>query len=184
VLNYVQRMATRPDPRRLTRDWKLSDGTVVSIRPIRPEDAAIERDFVNSLSDESRYYRFMYALKEITPEMLNRFTRIDYDREMALIAVVGRPPRETQIGVARYSTLPDGKTCEFAVVVADEWHGRGIATQLVRPLIDHARGKGLSRMEGFVLFENRNMLEFAKGAGFRVAADPEDPSVAIVTLDL
>jgi acetyltransferase len=176
-------MATHPDPH-LTRDWKLSDGTVVSIRPIRPEDAAIEGEFVKSLSDESRYYRFMYAMKELTPEMLSRFTRIDYDLEMALIAVVGRPPRETQIGVARYSTLADGKTCEFAVVVADKWQGRGVATHLVRPLIEHARHKGLSRMEGFVLFENRNMLEFAKGVGFRVAADPDDPAVALISLDL
>jgi acetyltransferase len=79
-------MAIHPYPAALVNTVMLGDGTPVTIRPIRPEDAAIERDFVNALSEQSKYLRFMYALKEITPAMLSRFTQIDYDREMALIA--------------------------------------------------------------------------------------------------
>lgn len=159
-------MATHPYPRKLVHNWELPDGTIVRIRPIRPEDAGIERAFVNALSDQSRYYRFLYLLRELTPEMLSRFTQIDYDREMAMIAVLGDPPNETEIGVARYIPLPNGTTCEFAVVVADEWQGKGVAMHLVRPLIEHAREKGLTRMDGVVLAENTNMLNFARMTGF------------------
>jgi acetyltransferase len=116
--------------------------------------------------------------------MLSRFTQIDYDREMAMIAVLGTPPHETQIGVARYVTLPNGETCEFAVVVADEWQGKGVAVHLVRPLIEHARAKGLTRAEGVVLTENTNMLRFAKASGFTIVPDRDDPSLINVSLDL
>ena len=177
-------MAQPPDPDRLTRTHKLPGDVVVTIRPIRPEDAAIEKEFVDNLSDSSRYFRFLYALKDITPQMVDRFTRIDPETETALIAVVGCPPDETEIGVARYGTLPDGETCEFAVVVADEWQGRGIGTRLMRPLVADARARGLSRMDGFVLFENSNMLKFVSAIGFKVAADPDDPSLARVSLRL
>ena len=177
-------MAIHPYPGKLAHNWDLPDGTVVRIRPIRPEDAVIERAFVSGLSDQSRYYRFMYALRELTPEMLSRFTQIDYDREMAMIAVLGDPPNETQIGVARYITLPNGETCEFAVVVADAWQGKGVAMHLVRPLIEHARAKGLTRMNGLVLAENTNMLRFAKMSGFTITPDPEDSSIMSISLNL
>lgn len=177
-------MAQPPNPNRLTRTHKLLGNVVITIRPIRSEDAAIEKKFVDNLSDSSRYYRFFYALKEITPSMVDRFTRIDPETETALIAVIGNPPGETEIGVARYSTLPDGESCEFAVVVADEWQGRGIGTRLMRPLVADARARGLSRMDGFVLFENSNMLKFVKALDFKVTADPGDPAVALVSLHL
>src|SRR5690606_20175948 len=81
-------MAIHPYPTTLERRYVLRDGTPLTIRPIRPEDAPLEARFVAGLSERSRYLRFMYVLKELTPEMLSRFTQIDYDREMALIAVV------------------------------------------------------------------------------------------------
>src|SRR5690606_1215544 len=83
-------MAIHPYPRSLERRYVLRDGTPLTIRPIRPEDARLEERFVAGLSERSRYLRFMYVLKELTPEMLSRFTQIDYDREMALIALADR----------------------------------------------------------------------------------------------
>jgi acetyltransferase len=177
-------MAIHPYPAGLARELTLPDGERIRIRPIRPEDAALERDFVDRLSDESKYMRFMQALHELTPEMLSRFTQIDYDREMAFLAVVEEAGQEVEIGVARYATLADGETCEFAVVVADAWRGRGVASALFHDLVETARQRRLVRMEGVVLAQNRGMIEFSKSAGFKIEADPEDRTLVRITLDL
>ena len=177
-------MAIHPYPAGLAHTVTLADGARILIRPIRPEDAKIELEFVERLSDESKYMRFMQALHELTPEMLSRFTQIDYDREMALLAVIEEDGKEVQIGVARYATLPDGETCEFAVVVADDWRGKSVASTLFRDLVDAARQQRLTRMEGSVLAQNRSMIEFSKSAGFKIEPDPEDRSVVKIVLEL
>jgi acetyltransferase len=177
-------MAIHPYPRDLVSERELSDGTEVTIRPIRPEDAISERDFVNGLSEQSRYFRFMYSLSKITPELLSRFTQIDYDREMALIALTREGEKEVQIGVARYSGMPDPTSCEFAIVVADAWQNRGLARRLMRALIDAARSRRYARMVGQVLAENRRMLDFVQKLGFQVEISHEDPQLMDVTLEL
>jgi acetyltransferase len=174
-------MAIHPYPTKLVGEHTLMDGTRVTIRPIRPEDAALERDFVNGLSEQSRYLRFMYPLKQITPQMLSRFTQIDYDREMALITLVRTDRGEKQIAVARYVGYPDGLGCEFAIVVSDEWQGKGIATELLKRLVDIAKDRGLAIMEGLVLRENKDMLALAKDLGFTQRIDPDDAKLARVT---
>jgi acetyltransferase len=123
-----------PYPIDLVGEHVLPDGTRLAVRPIRPEDAALEREFVDGLSERSRYLRFMMILKSITPQMVSRFTQIDYDREMALIAVAPTDEGERRVAVARYVTYRDGRGCEFAIVVADEWHNKG--------MIDLSRGLG------------------------------------------
>jgi len=177
-------MTIRRYPSRLASTYVLADGTRIAIRPIRPEDAALERAFVNSLSDRSRYLRFMYFLKRITPEMISRFTQIDYDREMALVAIVQSDGEERQIAVARYASFTDDRGCEFAIVVADDWHGRGIASELLRRLIEIARDRGLEVMQGIVLRENRDMIALARNLGFEEETVREDPSLVRVTLRL
>ncbi|HAI68036.1 MAG TPA: GNAT family N-acetyltransferase, partial [Gammaproteobacteria bacterium] len=114
---------------------------------------------VRHLSNESKYFRFMQPLQELTPIMLVRFTQIDYDREMALIVVTQADDKETELGVARYSINPDGESCEFALVIADEWQHRGIAHRLMTCLMDAARTKGLKIIQGEVLSNNHNMLK-------------------------
>jgi acetyltransferase len=177
-------MAVHPYPSELLGEHVLADGTRLTIRPIRPEDAVLERDFVNGLSERSRYLRFMFPLREISPQMLSRFTQIDYDREMALIALLPTGPGDQQIAVARYVTYPDERGCEFAIVVADAWHGKGLATELLKRLIEIARDRGLERMDGFVLRENQDMITLAKDLGFREKDEPEDPALALVSLRL
>ena len=179
-----EHMAIHPYPRELVQRSDLADGTPVIIRPIRPEDAIIERDFVNGLSERSRYLRFMYALQEITPEALSRFTQIDYDREMALIAIVQEEGKEKLVGVARYYTLPDPKSCEFAIVIADDWQHRGIARRLMAALVEAARDGRHTRMIGTVLAENRRMLKFVKSLGFEAEPSAEDAQLVDVSLDL
>jgi acetyltransferase len=109
-------MAIHPYPVHLIQEWELPDGRTVTIRPIRPEDAEREQQFVIAMSDESKYYRFMDTIRELTQTMLVRFTQIDYDREMALVATLpDAEGKEVQIGVARYVTNPDGESVEFAL---------------------------------------------------------------------
>ncbi len=164
-------------PQDLVRSVRLSDGRVLTIRPIRPEDAAIEQDFVKGLSVQARYLRFMSAIAELTPEMLSYFTQIDYARAMALIAVQPTLQGERQVGVARYAVLPDGQTCEFAIVVGDDWQGKGLAYQLMQSLIGAACSRGLGVMEGIRLRQNARMRDLARSLGFESAQDPDDPAL-------
>lgn len=158
---------------------ELADGTAVTIRPIRPEDAAIEQAFVRGLSSESRYFRFMQATVELTPEMLVRLTRIDETREAALVACVERGGREIAVAVARYVGLADRRTCEFAIVTADAWQRRGIGTRLMAELMRIARARGFRTMVGEVLASNTRMIEFVRGLGF-VPRASGDPAVRVV----
>src|SRR5262249_23218399 len=129
-LDY-RHMAIHPYPIDLVTDVALRDGTRIHVRPIRPEDAELERSFVAGLSDETRYFRFFYQLHELTPAMLARFTQVDYDREMALIAIDESARPIAIIAVARYIMNADRDSAEFAIVVADAWHRRGVARMLM-----------------------------------------------------
>ena len=184
AMREYSHMAIHPYPRKLVDEHVLMDGTRLVIRPIRPEDARLEQEFVDGLSERSRRLRFMYALSKITPRMVSRFTQIDYDREMALVAQVNVDGENRQIAVARYVTYPDGRSCEFAIVVADEWHHKGIATELMKRLIDIARERRLDMMEGVVLRENEGMIALAEELGFDRRLVEDDPSVVLVTLRL
>ncbi len=177
-------MAIHPYPSGLEATIGLAGGVRAAVRPIRPEDAAIERNFVHGLSEQSKFLRFMFGLKDLTPAMLSRFTQIDYDREIALIAVIETPAGEQQIGVARYTTLPDLETCEFAIVVADGWQGKGLARQLLSRLADAARARGLRTMTGVTMRENTRMIELSRSLGFSTQADREDPELVQMTLAL
>jgi acetyltransferase len=156
----------------------------VTLRPIRPEDAEMEKAFVQRLSAESRYFRFMDTLRELTPAMLVRFTQIDYDRELAFVATVARDGAEVGIGVCRYVANPDGASCEFALVIADEWQRKGLGRRMMAQLIEAARGRGLRRMIGHVLAENRGMLQLCQSLGFALTDSPEGPMVKRATLAL
>jgi len=170
-------MAIHPYPAHLVSRWQLPDGTDLTIRPIRPEDAEIEQRFVRGLSERTRYFRFMQTLNELTPQMLTRFTQIDYDREMALIAVVEEAGGEREIGVGRYVINPDGRSCEFAIVVDDRWQRRGIAHKLMDGLMQTARSRGLESIEGEVLANNHEMLALMRNLNFRISTSEADSGV-------
>jgi acetyltransferase len=172
-------MAIHPYPSHLTSGFQLPNGRDIVIRPIRPEDAEIEETFVRNLSAESKYFRFMQSLQELTPEMLVRFTQIDYDREMAFIATTEMSGKEAEIAVGRYVTNPDGKSCEFAIVVGDDWRRMGIGTRIMMALIEVAKLKGLSSMEGEILTENSKMLSLARKLGFAIRPTDDDPTVQL-----
>ena len=177
-------LAIHPYPAQLVGSVQLNDGTDIVIRPIRPEDAEMEQRFVRGLSSEAKYFRFMSALHELSPEMLVRFTQIDYHGEMALVALHGDGDAEEAVGVARYVINPDQRSCEFALVVSDRWQKKGIAHHLMSRLIAVARDRGLDRMVGEVLSDNVKMLGLVESLGFRVHVHPGDLGVKQVELDL
>jgi acetyltransferase len=177
-------MAIHPYPADLTSVLRLADGASVTLRAIRPEDADMEQEFVRNLSQNSRYFRFMNTVRELNPAMLIRFTQIDYDREMAFVAVCEEGGRKIEIGVARYVTNPDAQTCEFALVVADPWQGKGVGRRMLERLIEVARQRGLRTMVGHILGGNQAMLGLCKALGFKIVDHPEDATLKQATLVL
>ena len=155
-------MAIHPYPAELEGELHLRDGLAARVRPIRPEDAGLELAFFNGLSQRSRYHRFMQQLPELPPRMLARFTQLDYDRELALVAI----EKGAFIGVGRYAPNPDGETAEFALTVADAWQGKGLGRALLERLCNAAREAGYRALYGHILAENREMLDLAMRLGF------------------
>jgi acetyltransferase len=170
-------MAIHPYPTHRVMRWQLPGGNDVTIRPIRPEDAELTQQFVRGLSEESRYFRFMDAVSELSPEMLARLTQIDYSREMALLALTRLGDEDVELGVARYSANPDGESCEFALVVGDAWQRQGLGHKLMSALMDAARAQGIKRMEGEVMQGNHAMLKLTQSLGFDSEIHPEDVGV-------
>jgi acetyltransferase len=184
-------MAIHPYPRQLVQEKQFADGRPWLMRPIRPEDAEPLQRFVRGLSDESRYMRFISMLRELTPGMLARYTRIDYDRELALVATVQLPnpehrghPQEEIIGFAHYLRNADGRGAEYALVIADTWQRHGLGRELLQGLLQVAREQRLDYIEGFVLAANRPMLGLMTRMGFHNDADEDDPALRRVWLSL
>lgn len=168
-----------PYPAELERNATLKGGFPVFIRPVRPEDAPMFKEFFTVLSPTSIYYRFFTPLREIKPAMLARFTQIDYDREIALIALQEANGSERMVGVARIIGDADAKKGEFAVLVGDPWHGKGIGGTLLQNCLDIARERRFEHITGFVLPENKNMVVLGKKLGFSVARNPDAGEVEL-----
>lgn len=177
-------LAIHPYPSDLVKTITLKNHQVVQIRPIRPEDAEMEQEFVRHLSEDSRYFRFLDALKELPSQLLVRFTQLDYATEMAFIATTLIEDKAIQLGVARYTTNPDGTSCEFALVVSDQWQKEGLGTVLMNELILCAKKRHLAVMSGEVLGNNSIMLHLLQKLGFTTRVAEEEPSLRWVSLDL
>ena len=187
--NY-NHLAILPYPAQHEQVWPMRGGEQYTIRPIHPDDADMLQTLVRSLSSESRYFRFVSSMHELPPQMLSRFTLIDYDREMALVAVYterkagedGEMVETSRIvGVSRYITNPDSSSCEFSLVVADDFGGRGLGSRLMLSIMDVAREKGLTEIVGLVLTNNPGMLKLMKSLGYSIKAYPDDPDFRLVT---
>lgn len=186
LLNRLQELL-KPTPGIMAaapRSFTLNNGDEVTIRAIRPDDADIEQAFVTRLSPRSRYMRFFSGIKQLSPYMLDRFTRPCYPDNWALIATISEAGKEKEIGVARYASAETESCAEFAIVVADDWHGLGVARRLLQELITVAENAGIERLEGFVLRENVEMLKFADKQGFTTEQNPDDATIVRVTRSL
>ena len=163
--------------------WRDADGTIVRFRPITVADAELIREFVRALSFEARYMRFMAAVHELAPQTVDLLTRIDHQRDAALIATAHNEAADRVVGVARYALNADGHSYDFAVVVADDWRRRGLGRHLMTLLVETAAARGLNEIGGDVLAINQPMLAFANALGFGVSAS-NVPTVRRVLLNL
>jgi len=187
---HYNHLAILPYPSQHEQVWPLRGGGEYTVRPVHPDDAEMLQEFVRRLSPESRYFRFVSSMQELPPTMLSRFTLIDYDREMALVAVcrertVAADGQSTEtariVGVSRYITNPDRASCEFSLVVADDFKGQGLGSRLMLSIMDFAREKGLTEIEGLVLANNPSMLKLMRSLGFVAKTFEEDADFKLVT---
>jgi len=176
-------LAIHPYPAYLVQHWQI-DGKSLTVRPVRPEDASLEQEFVRNMSEQSRFFRFMDSIQELPPTLLARFTQIDYDREMALLAILNEDGKERQVGAVRYTQTPDGESVEFALAVADDWQKCGLGRRLMGALIDCARQAGFRSMLGDVLADNAKMLGLMESLGFTSLPHAEDRSARRVVKQL
>jgi acetyltransferase len=177
-------LAIHPYPKSLERELQLRDGTRLVLRPIRPEDAEAEQRFIARLSRQTLYMRFHAPVRELSVEKLIRFTQIDYDREMAFVAV----DRESESGeiraIARYTRLADGESAEFGVTVEDSWQGRGLGSAMMGSLEQCARERHLGELIGYVLKENDSMRQMMLARGYVAHNDEDDAHVVCFALPL
>jgi len=176
-------LATIPYPNQYEFRETLKDGTPVLIRPIRPEDAAAHYEMVAGFSSQTRYFRFFSYKDELTPEQMARFTQIDYDREIAIIAEIDHQGRKKSIGVNRLVYYPHNNEYEFAIVVADAWQGSGVGRLLMEKLIYIARDRKIPRIYGLVMRENTGMLKFIRTFGFKIESCEDDVFRIVLELD-
>ena len=179
------RLATR-DTASTEPQWreKLRDGTTVLIRPIQPGDTELERRFIEELSPESRRLRFLGQVGTPSPALLDQLTHPDASRDAAFVALIATGATKREIGVARFGAHPDGRTCECAVTVSEDWRNRGLATVLMQHLIEVARRRGIESMYSVDAAENPAMDDLAAHLGFTCRRDPENATQVLHTLDL
>ena len=161
---------------------RLTDGSEVVVRSIRPDDAPLLQAFVRRLSLRSRRFRFFVTLAELSAAQLERFVNVDPARGLALIALSMRQECTTIVAEARYALEPQSPDAEFAIAVADEFQRRGLGTQLVKRLLTTAWRRGVRRLFGEIKSDNRAMLALATRLGFRLRDSVDDASVVIASM--
>ena len=173
-----------PYPEQYESREVTADGLDVFIRPIKPEDAPLLMDLFDTLSPTSIYYRFFGPLKALPHSMLVRFTQVDYDREIDLVALQETAEGKEQMSAtARVISDPDGKRAEFAVLVGDPWQGKGVGVRLLERCLGIAKERGIETVWGIVLHENTGMQALARKLGFKVSRTDE-PGELELTIDL
>ena len=174
-------LSIHPWPRQWTRVIQVKDERELTLRAIRPGDSEGLQSMVKAMSDEARYFRFMHAINALSPAMLAQFTKLDYDRQIAFVAVT---EDDAIAGVSRYTIDRTRQSGEFAVTVAQDWQGQGLATFLMNLLAEHARSRDLSELHGDVLTSNGGMRHLMDKLGYLPSPSPIDHDVLTYTLTL
>lgn len=175
------RLAVRPYPHQLEEKVILKNGEHCLFRPILPEDEPELQNFISQVTKEDLYYRYFSEINEFTHEDLANMTQIDYDREMAFVAVRRLNDRDEILGVTRAISDPDNIDAEFAVLVRSDLKGLGLGRRLLEKLIAYTTEHGLQRLNGITMPNNQGMVTLARKLGFKVDIQLED---GIVTLTL
>lgn len=164
------------------RPLVLRNGRSVTLRAVRPSDADELRQAFDRLSSDARYSRFMHHKKNIDGAALARGVRPRPGRDFVLVATVPADDGIDIVGAVQFVPIDESntETCEFAITVADAWHGQGLARQLLACAVRRARHDGYAAIEGFVLADNHAMLGLARRLKFERHAPDDDPSVVRV----
>ncbi|TWI12600.1 bifunctional acetate--CoA ligase family protein/GNAT family N-acetyltransferase [Aerolutibacter ruishenii] len=176
------RFAIRPYPKEWERDVELGHGRRVFVRPVRPEDEALFREFFTHVTDEDLRMRFFQAMRHFSHEFIAQLTQLDYARSIALVAI--DPASGVMLGAVRLLADANYDHGEYAILVRSDLKGHGLGWRLMQIMIEYARWLGLRSVVGEVLQENRTMLEMCKALGFKVAPNPDDPSIMAVSLPI
>ena len=174
-------LAIRPYPSGWERHHVSDNGATFSIRPIRPSDVALYPDYLAKVSSDDIRMRLLAPRKAFPDDMLKRLTQLDYDREMAFVAI---EDSGGLAGIARLFSDPDRQSGEFGVLVRTDLQGHGLGAALLSQLVDYARADGLARIEGIMLDENERMIELARSLGFEIRDHADDSSLEHATLEL
>jgi acetyltransferase len=173
---------SRPYPKEWERRLLLPDGTHIFVRPVRPDDDELFRNFAKGLTARDARLRFFIPKKELSDADLDQLVHIDYERAMAFIAV--EESSGIMLGVVRLHAEPNRTSREFAITVRSDFQGHGLGRRLMQLIIDYARSLGLRVIEGRTLRENNTMLKMCREFGFEFLIDPEDARITIVRLSL
>ena len=167
-------LAIRPYPEEYVVQRKMKDGTPVVLRPIKPEDEPMWHELLGSCSTQSLWFRFSYLFKQTTHEMASRYCFIDYDRELGIVAEVEEEGQRKLIGVGRLVADADHNAAEYAVIVADRWHGHGLGGLLTDYCVEIGKTWGVNQIVAEVSKENSRMLATFRNRGFTFGEDQED----------
>ncbi len=162
----------------------MFDGTEVLFRPVMPTDEALMQDLFYSLSEESIYYRFFTGTAVMSHARVQRYTTIDYEQELAIVAVVGEQGHEEIIGVGRYTVEPDTNMAEVAFLVRDDWQRKGIGAWLQDYLIEIAKNRGIVALKARVLADNTAVLRLVHKAGVTIESTPQAGGFCLLTYKL
>ena len=159
-------LAISPYPEEYVSKMKLRNGGKITLRPIRAEDETLEKELMENMSEESMYFRFFTSGLKLTHQMLSRFTNIDYDREVAIVAEYKDETGKHLAGVVRL--VIEGNEGEYAIAIRDDWHGKGLGTKMTDYIIDIAKSRNLDRIHASLLKANRPMKALFEKKGFRI----------------
>jgi len=164
-------LAMRPYPHKLVRPFTMDDGTAVTLRPIRPEDEPLWHGMIAASSPQTKRARFQAMIGKTTHRFAARYCHIDYDREMAIVAIDTQGDQPRMLGVGRLVMGPADDEAEYAVLIADPWQGQGLGSALTEYCLHIARGWGVSRVYAATDADNKRMIAVFKEQGFEVDID-------------
>jgi acyl-CoA hydrolase/GNAT superfamily N-acetyltransferase len=177
--NQIMPPPQAPYPAEYETTVELADGTEAFIRPIRPDDEPLMREMFYEFSEQTVYLRYHASVKAMPHNKLQVFCNVDYDTEMALIALVGTPGNEEVVGVGRYMTDAAKENAEVAFTVSDRYQRKGLGTHLFERLIEVARAHGISHFHAYVLVENSGMLKIFHRSGLNIETSKEGDVVKV-----
>ena len=165
-LKPYEHLVISPYPKEYVYKYKLKKGKRVLIRPIRPEDEPLEAGMFRTFSKETQQHRFFHLIKDITHDLLQRYTQVDYDREIALIAEISERGKKKMIGVVRLIADPLNEAAEFAIVVGDPWQYQGLGNEFTDRILAIARERGIKKVWAKFMPGNQTMLKIFENRGF------------------